>query len=59
MKRRPSLNLPIGYCDTREHRRVSLEPDGILCLPLLGFDSFKRVVGVSPSAWRVRKNAKA
>ena len=60
MKRRPSLNLPIGYCDTREHRRVSLEPDG------LGFPSaqhfattFKRVVGVSPSAWRVRKNAKA
>ena len=43
MKRRPSLNLPIGYCDTREHRRVSLEPDGILCLPLLGFDSFKRM----------------
>ena len=41
-ERRPPLKMPVEYCDTPELRRVSLEPDGILCLPLVGFDFFKR-----------------
>lgn len=46
--RRPPLKLPVEYCDTPELRRVSLEPDGVLCIPLLGFDSFKRSLENSP-----------
>ena len=46
--RRPPLKMPVEYCDTPELRRISLEPDGILCLPLVGFDFFKRPQDFSP-----------
>ena len=42
MKRRPPLKLEFSYSYTPERRCVSLEPDGMLCIPVLGHDSFKR-----------------
>lgn len=49
MKRRKPLKLEFCYSDTPERRCVSLEPDGILCLPVLGFDAFKKTIEISPS----------
>ena len=50
MKRnRPKvLKLEFDYSDTPERRCLSLEPDGIFCLPVLGFDSFRKALDVSP-----------
>ena len=42
MKRRPPLKFEFSYSYTPERRCVSLEPDGMLCIPVLGHDSFKR-----------------
>jgi len=47
MKHRPPLKLEFSYSDTPERRCVSLEPDGILCLPVLGFDAFKKPIDIS------------
>ena len=41
MKRGP-LKLSFDYMDTPERRVVSLEPDGVPCVPVLGFDAYRR-----------------
>ena len=47
-KKRPPLKLEFSYSDTPERRCVSLEPDGILCLPVLGLDAFKKAIDDPP-----------
>ena len=47
-KKRPPLKLEFNYSDTPERRCVSLEPDGMFCLPVLGFDAFKKAIDISP-----------
>ena len=42
MKRRAPLKLSFDYMDTPERRVLSLEGDGILCMPVLGFDCYRR-----------------
>ena len=42
MKQRPPLKFFFAYEDTHRRRCVSLEPDGVLCLPVLGFDNFEK-----------------
>ena len=42
MKRRPPLKLSFDYMDTPERRVLSLEPDGILCMPVIGFDCYRK-----------------
>ena len=42
MKRRPPLKLSFDYMDTPERRVLSLEDDGILCMPVLGFDCYRK-----------------
>lgn len=39
MKKRPPLKLSFSFTDTPEHRKLSLEEDGILCMPVLGYDA--------------------
>ena len=48
MQSRHPLKLEFSYSDTPERRCVSLEPDGILCLPVLGFDAFKKAIDSAP-----------
>ena len=48
MKRRKPLKLEFKYSDTPERRCVSLEPDGMYCLPVLGFDAFKKAIDDPP-----------
>ena len=48
MKRRKPLKLEFCYSDTPERRCVSLEPDGMLCLPVLGLDAFKKAIDDPP-----------
>ena len=41
MKRsRPKLKLPFRYESSRDLKVVSLEPDGILCVPVFGFSDY-------------------
>jgi AraC-like DNA-binding protein len=42
MKKRHPLKLSFDYVDTPERRVLSLEPDGIFCMPVIGFDSYRR-----------------
>ena len=42
MRKRPPLKLSFDYMDTPERRVLSLEGDGIYCLPVLGFDCYRR-----------------
>ena len=42
MSKRPPLQLSFDYVDAPERRVLSLEPDGILCMPVIGFDCFRR-----------------
>lgn len=42
MRRRAPLKLSFDYMDTPERRVVSLEPDGILCMPVLGYDCYRK-----------------
>ena len=42
MKKRPPLKLSFDYMGTPERRVLSLEGDGILCMPVLGFDCYRR-----------------
>ncbi len=48
MKKRPPLKFIFAYEDTPRRRCVSLEPDGVLCLPVLGFDNFDKPLDFSP-----------
>ena len=41
-RKRPPLKLSFEYMDTPERRVVSLEPDGIWCLPVLGYDCYRK-----------------
>ena len=41
MKRSP-LKLSFDYMDTPERRVLSLESDGIFCMPVLGFDCYRK-----------------
>ena len=41
---RSPLKFDFAYSDTPERRCVSLEPDGILCMPVLGFDAFRKPI---------------
>ena len=49
MQGRPPLKLEFEYSDTPERRCLSLEPDGVFCLPVIGFDAFKKPIDISPS----------
>lgn len=40
-KKRPPLKLPFKCEMTRDFRIVSLEPDGVLCVPVLGMSDYK------------------
>ena len=42
MKKRPPLKLSFDYMDTPERRVLSLEPDHILCMPVIGFDCYRK-----------------
>ena len=42
MKKRPPLKLSFDYMDTPERRVLSLERDGILCMPVIGFDCYRK-----------------
>ena len=44
--RRARLKLGFGYSDTPERRVLSLEADGIACVPAIGFGNYQR-------AWKV------
>ena len=48
MNKRPPLKLSFDYTDTPERRVLSLEPDGILCMPVIGFDCFRKKWGQAP-----------
>ena len=45
---RKPIELPADYQEGPERKVVSLEPDGVLCIPVLGFDDFRRPVKASP-----------
>lgn len=47
-KKRPPLKLPFKYGTTRDFRIVSLEPDGVLCVPVLGMSDYKRTWALAP-----------
>lgn len=42
VRKRPPLKLSFDYMDTPERRVLSLEPDGISCLPVIGFDNYRK-----------------
>ncbi|MBR3220805.1 MAG: helix-turn-helix transcriptional regulator [Kiritimatiellae bacterium] len=42
MRKRAPLRLSFDYMDTPERRVLSLEPDGILCLPVVGYDCYRK-----------------
>lgn len=46
--RRAPLKFVFEYSDAPERRIVSLERDGVPCLPVLAFDTFKKKLDVSP-----------
>ena len=48
MGKRPPLKFEFSYEDTPSRRCLNLEPDGVLCLPVLGFDAFKKAIDDSP-----------
>ena len=48
MRKRYPLKLSFDYMDTPERRVLSLESDGILCMPVLGFDCYRRQWEQSP-----------
>lgn len=45
---RKPIELPVEYQYGPERKVVSLEKDGILCVPVLGFDDFRSPVTASP-----------
>ena len=48
MKRRRPLELSFDYIDTPERRVLSLAADGVSCVPVLGFDAYRRQWRVAP-----------
>ena len=48
MKRKKALKLSFDYMDTPERRVLSLVPDGVPCVPVLGFDAYRRQWRVAP-----------
>ena len=40
IRKRPPLKLPFKYETTRDFKIVNLEPDGILCIPVLGMSDY-------------------
>jgi hypothetical protein len=42
MKKRAPLKLSFDYMDTAERRVLSLEDDGLFCLPVIGFDNYRK-----------------
>ena len=42
MRKRPPLKLSFEYMDTPERRVLSLEKDGIFCMPVIGFDCYRK-----------------
>ena len=44
MRKRPSLKFEFSYEDTPTRRCLTLEPDGVPCLPVIGLDNFKKAV---------------
>ena len=47
MKRKP-LKLSFDYMDTPERRVLSLAADGVACVPVLGFDAYRRQWRAAP-----------
>ena len=48
MRKRPPLKLSFDYVDTAERRVLSLDGDGIPCMPVLGFDCYRRKWSQAP-----------
>ena len=48
MKRKKALKLSFDYMDTPERRVVSLAADGVPCVPVLGFDAYRRQWRAAP-----------
>lgn len=48
MKRKKALKLSFDYMDTPERRVVSLASDGVPCVPVLGFDAYRRQWRAAP-----------
>ena len=48
MKKWTSLKFEFPYEDTPSRRCLTLEPDSILCLPVIGFDNFDKPLDISP-----------
>ena len=48
MKRKKALKLSFDYMDTPERRVLSLVPDGVPCVPVLGFDAYRCQWRVAP-----------
>ena len=46
--KRSALKFEFSYEDTPNRRCLSLEPDGVFCLPVLGFDTFKKAIDIAP-----------
>lgn len=46
--KRKSLKLSFDYMDTPERRVVSLAADGVPCVPVLGFDAYRRQWRAAP-----------
>lgn len=42
MQKRTPLKLSFDYVDTAERRVLSLEKDGLFCLPVIGFDCYRK-----------------
>ena len=47
MVRKP-LKFDFAYADTPERRCFTLERDGVPCLPVLGYDAYRKIVEASP-----------
>ena len=48
MRKKPPLKFEFSYEDTSNRRCLTLEPDGMFCLPVLGFDTFKKAIDIAP-----------
>ena len=46
--KRKSLKLSFEYMDTPERRVLSLDADGVPCVPVLGFDAYRRQWRAAP-----------
>ena len=48
IKRKKTLKLSFDYMDTSERRVLSLVPDGVPCVPVLGFDAYRQQWRAAP-----------